>query len=138
MALGVLVVVGDDGARAERPASVEGRYVYAGSVAATLEVRRDGDRHVVALTGGGRTDAGAAAPADCYVRASGTLRDAVLDAAFIAVDTETFVYSDSRARKERRRLRIVFRGGGARVTRADTDGYCGLGAVFVGSYRRVK
>jgi len=47
-------------------------------------------------------------------------------------------YSPTRAEREGRRLHIVFRPSGPEVTRADTDGYCGLGATLVGPYRRVK
>ena len=121
-----------------RPPDVPGRYVFAGAVAATLEITAEGDHYVVALSGGSPTDSGGAAPADCYVRATGTLRNDTLDAAFGSVDRETFTYSPTRAAREGRRLRIVFRRSGPEVTRADTDGYCGLGATFVGPYRREK
>jgi len=121
-----------------RPPDVPGRYVFAGAVAATLEITAEGDHYVVALSGGSPKGSGGAAPADCYVRATGTLRNDTLDAAFGSVDRETFTYSPTRAEREGRRLHIVFRPSGPEVTRADTDGYCGLGATFVGPYRRVK
>jgi hypothetical protein len=137
IALGFLLAACDGhGETPARPGDIEGRYVFAGTIAATLEISRDGDRYAVALSGGSPTNAGAAAPADCYVRAAGTLRDATLDAAFTSVDAETFTYSQTRAEREGRQLRIVFRASEAEVTRADTDGYCGLGATFVGSYQR--
>lgn len=139
IALGVLLVACDG--RGETPGrpDIQGRYAFAGSIAATLEIRRErGDRYIAALAGGSPRDAGASAPADCYVRAVGALQDGTLDAAFTSVDTATFRYSQTRAEREGRRLQIVFRSGGAEVTRADTDGYCGLGATFVGSYRRAQ
>jgi hypothetical protein len=120
-----------------RPTHIEGRYAFAGRIAATMEVKRDGERYAVALSGGSPRDAGAAAPADCAVRALGTVRDAALDAQFVGVETDTFAYSAARAKGEGRRLSIVFRPGGAEITRADTDGYCGLGATFVGPYQRI-
>jgi hypothetical protein len=117
-------------------AAAPGRYVSAGAIAATLDVSLVGDRHVVRLSGGGARDAGAAAPADCHVRAVGTRRNDTLDATFTGIETETFAYSEARAQTEQRKLRLVFRSPDVEVTRADTEGYCGLGATFIGVYRR--
>ena len=137
MALGLLVAGASGcGETSPGPADVPGRYVFAGTTAATLEIRLDGDRHIVALSGGGAKDAGAAAPADCHVRAVGTRRDDALEAVFTGVETETFIYSEAQARREQRQLRLVFRATGVEVTRVDIDGYCGLGTAFVGLYRR--
>jgi hypothetical protein len=124
------------GANGRRAADIEGRYVLTGTTAAALAIVRDGDRYVVTLAGGSPANAGAAAPADCHVRAAGTVHDDILDAVFVGVETETFRYSDVQARTEARRLRLALRPNGVEVTRADTDGYCGLGATFVGVYRR--
>ena len=119
-------------------AAAESRYVSTGAVAATLDLRRVGDRYVVALSGGGSDQAGAAAAADCHVRAVGTLRDHTLDATFTGIETSTFAYSETRARREQRKLRLVFRPPNVEVTRADVEGYCGLGATFIGIYRPAK
>jgi hypothetical protein len=119
-------------------AAAEGHYVATGAVAATLDLRRSGDRYVVLLSGGGSRDAGPAAPADCYVRAIGTLRSGTLEATFTGIETPTFAYSETRARREQRQLRLVFRSPDVEVTRADVEGYCGLGATFIGTYRRAK
>jgi hypothetical protein len=116
----------------------QGRYVFAGPVAATLEIRSDGPRHVVTLVGGGATDAGGAAAADCHVRAVGTRKGDALEAAFTGVETPTFDYPDARAQREGRRLRLAFRPAGVDVTRADVDGYCGAGTTFVGPYRPAR
>lgn len=140
LAISLVLLLTACNGRSETPAhaaDIAGRYAFVGRIAATLEISRDGERYAVALSGGSPRDAGAAAPADCSVRAVGALQDAALDAAFIGVETDTFAYSAARAKSEGRQLRIVFRPGGAEVTRADTDGYCGLGATFVGPYRRV-
>jgi hypothetical protein len=122
----------------EHTARPEGRYVSAGSPAATLSIARDGDRYVVTLSGGSPRDAGAAAPADCQVRAIGTLRDRILDATFVSVETQTMSYDEAQARREGRQLRLAVQPSAVEVTRADVDGYCGLGASFVGTYRRAS
>jgi hypothetical protein len=135
----VLVLLALAGAACgERAAKVEGRYVSAGATAATLGIARDGERYVVTLAGGSPRDAGAAAPADCQVRAIGTLRDGVLDATFSAIDTTTMSYGEAKARREGRQLRLAVQANTIEVTRADVDGYCGLGASFVGVYRRAS
>jgi hypothetical protein len=119
-------------------ANILGKYVHTGGVTAQLEVTRQGDQYVVLLSGGSRAGAGAASPADCYVRAVGELTRDVLTARFAAVETETFVYTSARAAREKRTLRISFAPGAAEVTSAATDGYCGLGATFLGAYKRAS
>src|SRR5262249_34507340 len=103
---------------------------------AKLGIARDGDRYIVTLSGGSPRNAGNAAPADCQVRAIGSVRDGVLEAMFTSVDAETMSYSEAQARKEGRQLRLALKTNAVEVTRADTDGYCGLGATFIGVYRR--
>jgi hypothetical protein len=134
----VLASSGGCGEVPERSGEVQGRYVFAGAIAATLELSRDGDRYVVALSGGGARDAGPGAPADCHVRAVGTRQDDTLEAIFTGLETETFSYGETRARSEGRRLRLLVRSNGVEVTRADTDGYCGVGVTFVGRYERAR
>jgi hypothetical protein len=119
-----------------RAANIQGRYVLAGATAATLEIVRDGDRYVVTLAGGSPGSAGAAAPADCHVRAAGAVHGDILDAMFVGVVTDTFSYSDTQAQTERRQLRMALKPTSVEVTRADIDGYCGLGATFLGLYQR--
>lgn len=117
---------------------IDGRYVSTGMATATLAIVRDGDRYIVTLSGGSPRNAGAAAPADCYVRAVGTVRDGVLEAMFGSADTTTMTYSDAQALREGRQLRLALQKNMIEVTRADTDGYCGLGATFIGVYRRAS
>ena len=115
---------------------IVGKYVHAPGVAAELDVERRGEQYVVALSGGSPAGAGAASPADCYIRAVGQVAQNVLTAEFAAVETDTFVYTRARAAREKRSLQISFTPGpAAEVTRADTDGYCGLGATFLGTYK---
>jgi hypothetical protein len=63
------------------------------------------------------------------------LQGDVLDAMFVGIESETIGYSDAQARREGCQLRVALRTNSVEVTRADTDGYCGLGATFVGVYR---
>jgi hypothetical protein len=69
------------------------------------------------------------------VEARGMLHGGVLDAHFGPVETAGFTYGPEQAQREHRELRIVFRPGSARVMVADTFGYCGLAATFIGPYR---
>jgi hypothetical protein len=116
---------------------VAGRYRHVGPIAATLEVRPEDGRYLVRLEGGGSSQVGAASAADCVIEARGELMDAVLRAAFGAVETDTFSYGAAQAADEGRILEIVFEPGAAEVLAADTFGYCGLGADFAGRYRMV-
>jgi hypothetical protein len=121
---------------AAQTANIVGSYVHVRGVAAEMEVERQADQYAVVLRGGSRAGAGAASPADCYVQAVGQLEQDVLKAQFVAVETETFLYTGARAAREKRTLQISFTPGAAEVTYADTDGYCGLGATFLGTYNR--
>ncbi len=120
----------------EPDADIAGVYLLSGSSATTLEIQGDNDGFVAFLAGGSAEGMDAAAPADCYVKARGTLRGKTLEAAFAPVATETFFYDQARADRERRRLSITFGPGTAEVTGADTFGYCGMGTRFLGLYRR--
>ena len=89
------------------------------------------------LAGGGSEARGASAAADCYVRAVGSMRGDVLIARFAPVTTDVFSYGAAQAESENRSISIRFTAGDAEVLSADTEGYCGLGATFLGSYQRV-
>ena len=88
------------------------------------------------LSGGSLEAAGAAAGADCYVKAIGTLQENTLAAKFAAIETDTFMYSETQAQEEKRRLEMTFGSDTAEVIHADTFGYCGLGVTFLGHYQR--
>jgi hypothetical protein len=114
---------------------IAGLYRHEEPIAATLEVREDGQQYMVRLEGGGSAAAGAATPADCVIEARGDLESATVQAAFGPVETDTFSYDAARAASERRTVEIVFEPGAAEVLEADTLGYCGLGTEFTGRYR---
>jgi hypothetical protein len=135
-ALITLLIGGAACGRDPRVADIQGRYTLTGSANTTLEIVRDGDRYTATLAGGSPESAGAGAPADCQVRAAGAMRGDTFEATFVGVETDTFSYSDAKARAESRQLHIARRATGVEVTRADTEGYCGLGATFLGLYRR--
>jgi len=116
--------------------TITGVYTAGHGAPSTLEVRVEATHYVVLLSGGGSEAARAAPPADCYVRAKGTLHGRTLTVTFMPVETDTFIYSQAQAEKEKRTLKIVFGQNTADVIRADTFGYCGLGSSFVGHYRR--
>ena len=91
-----------------RPPDVPGRYAFAGAVSATLEITAEGDHYVVALSGGSPKDSGGAAPADCYIRATGGLRNDTLNAAFgIAVAWSLGKFRPRGRRTTRRRRRAA-------------------------------
>jgi hypothetical protein len=117
---------------------IAGLYRHAGAVAATLEVRPEGERYLVRLEGGGSSEAGAASAADCVIEARGELQGAVLRAPFGPVETDSFSYGAGQAADERRTVEIRFEPGAAEVVAADTFGYCGLGAEFAGRYQIVE
>jgi hypothetical protein len=132
-----LVALGLIACAATRPAAeVTGRYRHEGAIAATLEIRPEGDLYVVRLEGGGASDAGAAAAADCVIEARGALNGEILEARFGPVETDTFSYGADAATSEGRLVQIRFEPGAAEVIQADTFGYCGLAAEFVGRYRK--
>lgn len=120
----------------EADLDIAGMYVLWRDGSSTLEISAADSHYVASLAGGGSEAAGPAAPADCYVRAMGRLEGKILVADFAALQTETFSYSGAQAKKERRQLKIMFGPGIAEVISADTHGYCGLGASFVGHYHR--
>lgn len=116
---------------------VSGQYVRRGQPTSTLEVHAEGDRYVAVLAGGGFEGRGASTAADCYVRAIGSMRGDVLIARFTPFTTDVFSYGAPQAESEHRSISIRFTAGNAEVISADTEGYCGLGATFLGSYQRV-
>ncbi len=115
---------------------VAGTYEHTGSIAATLEVAVHDGIADIRLDGGGDRNAGAASAGDCAVRASGPVRTETVTAGFRAVQTDAIDYDAESARAEHRQVRIRFTKDGATVLAADTDGYCGIGASFLGYYRR--
>jgi hypothetical protein len=129
-----LIALGLMACAAAPAADVAGRYRHEAPIAASLEVREDGDQYVVRLEGGG--SAGAATAADCIIEARGVLERAVLHARFDPVETDTFSYGAAQAASEGRTLEIAFEPGVALVREADTLGYCGLDAALVGRYRK--
>jgi hypothetical protein len=135
LALAALWLVG---CSAPRPADhVAGLYRHEGPTGATLEVRRDGERYLVRLEGGGSAAAGPAMPAACVIEARGDLAGAVLQAEFGPVETDTFSYGADQAAREGRTVEIVFEPGAAEVVEAGTLGYCGWGVEFAGRYRAI-
>ena len=114
-----------------------GQYVRRGQPTSTLEVHAEGDRYVAVLAGGGFEGRGASTAADCYVRAVGSMRGDVLIARFTPFTTDVFSYGAAQADSEHRSISIRFTAGNAEVLSADTEGYCGLGATFLGPYQRV-
>lgn len=117
------------------PPDVQGIYVSQDSLS-TLEVRREESRYLVLLSGGSPGKEGAGAPADCYVKAAGNLKETVLVAFFQPLETDTFSYGKVRANRENRKIKVIFGFGTADVITADTFGYCGLGVSFLGKYLR--
>ena len=115
---------------------ISGIYVMAGNTATMMKVNAEGDQYWLELSGGSEESAGAAASADCFIRAQGKLDKNRLTAAFTAIETDTFSYSEAQARREDRKLEVVFGMSKATVVYADTVGYCGLTATFQGEYQR--
>lgn len=115
--------------------AIEGAYGALAGGSSLLEIRVEGERYVILLSGGSSDAMGVAAPADCYLKAIGNLVGRTLEAEFASIETETFYYSKAQAEQERRKLRIVFETETAEVTSADTFGYCGLGISFLGQYK---
>ena len=113
-----------------------GKYVFVGPKLSEMVVRLERGRYVVVLAGGADPSSGPATSADCYVRAVGKINAGNFSGRFAHVENDVFSYSERRAQAEQRVLKIEFRDGSAKVTRADVTGYCGLGADFVGLYRR--
>ena len=134
----IALIFASQGSLAKKPdsSSLFEMYVMTGNPATTMDVRREGDQYQIVLSGGGEESAGAATAADCFIRAVGKLEGNRLAAVFTAIETDTFSYSEREATTKGRELEVVFRSQGASVVRADTLGYCGLGATFEGEYRR--
>jgi len=118
--------------------NITGNYTLTSDASATLEVKQEETHYVALLSGGGLEVAGAAAGADCYVRAIGTLQENRLAGSFAAIETDTLKYSETQAQEEKRRLEIKFGPDTAEVIHADTFGYCGLGVTFLGRYQRKR
>ncbi len=116
--------------------SITGTYTLTSDAAATLEIKAEGTHYEALLSGGSPQVAGAAAPADCYIRVMGKLQGNKLAGNFTAIETDTFMYSEAQAQEEKRKVEIIFDSDTAEVVRADTFGYCGLGANFMGHYLR--
>jgi hypothetical protein len=115
---------------------IAGIYRRSRDASSILEVKAEGGRFLALLSGGAPSGAGAGGPADCYVRAVGKLHGKTLEGEFAAVEMPSFSYSRAAAEKERRKLKIVFGPNTAEVVEADTFGYCGLGAGFLGRYQK--
>ncbi len=118
--------------------NITGAYTLMDHPSTRLKVAAEQKQYVVSLAGGGQDTAEAATSADCYVKARGELQGNILTAVFLPVETETMSYSQTEADEENRKLRIVFNQDIAQITDADTDGYCGWGADFVGRYQRIS
>jgi hypothetical protein len=116
---------------------IAGTYTRLDNVSSMLKIRTENSHYIADLTGGGSETSGAAAPGDCHIRARGTLDGKTLMAGFLSIETETFLYDSKQAAEENRELKIIFREDIAEVVRADTFGYCGLGASFLGEYKRM-
>ena len=123
---------------AAEPASKEisGIYFMTDNVGTTLQVKAENGQYRFELFGGSMASAGAAVAGDCLILSQGKLEGNRLAAVFSAVDTDTFSYSAAQAKTEYRKLEIVFEPDMAKVVRADTLGYCGLAAEFIGEYCR--
>ena len=115
---------------------VTGLYRRIGPASVTLAVStRDGIVQA-RLDGGGLPATDGSVPADCTVQGAGRIQNNMLNVMFQPVATDTFSYSATQAKTEKRRLIIAFTAESADVQEADTDGYCGLGIEFRGTYLR--
>jgi hypothetical protein len=116
---------------------ITGVYVADHNSQTTLQIRLDHDNtYTIVLSGGGSANS-TVVPADCEIKALGTLEGKKILARFTALETETFTYDERTAEKEGRTLEILFAPCRANVIHADTFGYCGLGADFTGKYNRI-
>ena len=139
--VGLIVAAQGTGAQTDSEHGVPrflGYYVFAGPRHAEFAVHIERGQYVARLAGGADPSAGAASPADCSIRAVGKVNANQFVGFFTRIESATFSYSERRARAEQRVLQVEFGDGTARVTRADVAGYCGLGADFIGLYRRVR
>jgi hypothetical protein len=115
---------------------ITGSYTLAGNRGTRLKISAADRQYTALLSGGNQQATGPAVAADCYIKAIGPLQGNILRAVFTALETDTFTYSETQAKAEKRQLKIVFSKNTAQVTQADTVGYCGWGADFVGRYHR--
>jgi hypothetical protein len=120
------------GAAAAEP-EIGGSYRREGEADVRMTIRRDGPDLDITILGGAAAQTVAA---DCTLRALGTLTGSVVTARFGPIETDTMSYAAAEAEQEGRMLIVSFQNRGARVTRADTLGYCGLGIDFTGPYSR--
>ncbi len=134
----IALIFAAQGCLAKKPVSspIYGIYVMAGNPSTTMEVRIEGSQYQVVLSGGGEESSGAASAADCFIRAIGKLQGNQLNAVFTAIEIDTFSYSERKAKREGRKLEVVFSPHVASLVHADTLGYCGLDATFEGKYQR--
>jgi hypothetical protein len=117
--------------------TLEGTYVRTVNASrSTVTISKEGDLFLVDLQGGSNGEG--AVPADCTVKASGPLTGDRIVARFLPVRTDEMTYSKARADREKRTVTLVRLSNGVEVTTADVDGYCGVGADFVGRYARTK
>ena len=117
---------------------VAGSYRRVGPASVVLVLSARDGQVQARLDGGGVPANNGSVPADCTVQATGQLQDRQLSALFQPVETDNVYYSAAQAKAEMRRLVIAFAAEKAEVKQADTDGYCGFGIDFRGSYRRER
>ncbi len=142
-AISVLLILGiigcsDNVKTQETALDIVGIYALLHNPLTTLEIKAEEDIFTVLLSGGVVKEEGLSAPADCYIKAIGELKGERLLARFAPVETETFIYSETDAKREDRRLEMVFKKDKAEVIFADTFGYCGLNVSFLGIYQHRK
>jgi hypothetical protein len=116
--------------------SMVGEYVFSGNPSNTMKILQQSEGFRVELVGGGKDSSGAGTSADCVIHAYGIVKGNQMTATFAAIDTDTFLYTDAQAKAENRKVEIKFARGRVTVLHADTLGYCGYGATFLGIYRR--
>jgi len=115
---------------------VVGKYVLKNNPNTKMEIITDNNQHVVMLSGGGNSSTNGEVAADCFIRAIGKLNGNSLLADFSEIETDTISYSKEDAKSEGRKVQILFGLKDAKVVKADTFGYCGLGANLLGQYTR--
>jgi hypothetical protein len=100
----------------------------------TLKVSRRDARVVIELSGGSPPNT--IEVANCTIRAEGKLEQSRFSGRFVALENDQMAYSEERASSEKRKLEVVFGPHDARVTAVDVFGYCGVGARFVGTFKK--
>jgi hypothetical protein len=86
--------------------NITGIYTLSDDGSSTLEISAEETHYIAALLGGSAEAAGAAASADCYIRAVGKLAGRLLVAHFTPVETGTFMYSKTKRKKKNANLRL--------------------------------